>query len=87
MCMGIYVLGEHCETQGQLADALGVGLSDLPLERHYDDSARDRAVCLCPIDFSRAVSAVGLVLYRTNCFDANTFVPGHDYWWPTDEDE
>lgn len=82
MCLEICVLGEWCETQGQLAEALGVGWQSLPLAKDYVDSARDDRVCLCPIDVCEAVSSAGLFMYRTNSLESVAIVPCHDCWWP-----
>jgi len=78
MCIEVNVLGEWAGTQGELASALGVRVTDLPLDKQYDEAGRDKCLCLCPIDIVAAVSMVGLVAFRDSVFDWKTTVPGHE---------
>jgi hypothetical protein len=83
MCDNVRLWDDVCETQGDLAAAIGTTVAALPLCDVCDDSARDPDMCLCPIDIRAALAEVGLIVVPPftrpgDQWEWTAIMPGHE---------
>ncbi len=55
---------KYVETIGELAKALGIKVSRVPIQQGYGDFGHKHDSCLCPVDFVHLANLRGLTMTR-----------------------
>lgn len=85
MCSGVIIHrpGQEdyrCDTQGELAQAIGLENIDFIDYPDFEKSTFEPTVCLCPIDIDSTAKKAGFVLSKT---DPNgEYDPFDDHFYP-----